>query len=235
MEQSLHKQLKARYGAGADCRMEATVAGFRIDAVEADGTLVEIQTAAIGPIRRKIERLAEQGHRIKVVKPVVARKRIIRRQSARGRVLGQRMSPKNGRLLDVFDDLVGAPHCFAISGVSLVVLEVSIEEIRVPGRRWPGYKVIDRRLLNVVSEHIIPRGLDLWNLLPNAEKLPARFTTRNVAELYGVPLWTAQRIAYCLHRAGAAARVGKQANRLIYEVPEEALARLTKKSPRVSA
>ena len=56
METSLHRQLKERYGPEAGGRLEVTLEGFRIDAVAADGALIEVQSGALGPLLAKLRR-----------------------------------------------------------------------------------------------------------------------------------------------------------------------------------
>ena len=57
METSLHRQLKEQYGPAAGGRLEVVLEGFRIDAVAADGDLVEVQSGPLGPLRAKLGRL----------------------------------------------------------------------------------------------------------------------------------------------------------------------------------
>ena len=52
METSLHRTLKESYGPHAGGRQEVSWLGFRVDAIGADGELVEIQSAALGPLRK---------------------------------------------------------------------------------------------------------------------------------------------------------------------------------------
>src|SRR6478752_3639699 len=101
METALHRQLKARFGPECGGRSEVALAGFRIDAVDPDGGLVEVQSGALGPLRGKLARLLSE-HRVRVVKPVVVARRIVRRARRDGADISARMSPKRGDLLDVF-------------------------------------------------------------------------------------------------------------------------------------
>lgn len=78
METSLHRQLKQIY-AGEAAQVEVRLAGYRIDAV-ADGELVEIQHGSLAAIRDKISRLLEK-HRVRIVKPIVASKVLVRCES----------------------------------------------------------------------------------------------------------------------------------------------------------
>ena len=214
MESSLHRRLKDRYGPEDGGRAEVVVAGFRVDAVAADGTLIEVQTGPLGPLRGKLRRLLD-GHRVRVIKPVVLTKRIVRRTRPEGRDLSSRLSPRRGAAVEVFDDLVGLVPLFPHASLRIDVLGVAIEEVRVPRRRWPGYRVVDRRLADVATTRPLARAADLWGLLPS--DLPSPFTTRELAEALDRPLGFAQRVAYCLRHAGAAAVIGKAGRSRVYE------------------
>ncbi len=96
METSLHRTLKESYGPHAGGRQEVSWLGFRVDAIGADGELVEIQSAALGPLRGKLARLLPAS-RMRIVKPVVVAKRVVRRARRDGADLSSRLSPKRGR------------------------------------------------------------------------------------------------------------------------------------------
>jgi hypothetical protein len=216
VETSLHRQLKEQYGKSAAGRVEVALEGFRIDAIAADGTLVEVQSGPLGPLQRKLRTLLPV-HVVRVIKPVVLRRRLIRRDRSDGADLSARLSPQKGALVDVFDDLVGLARLLSHPNLHVDVLAVDIDEIRLPRRRRPGYRVLDRRLSAVVATVPLRQGQDLWSLLPDA--LPCPFTTRDLAARLDRPLDFAQRVAYCLRWAGAARVVGKQGNRWMYDRP----------------
>src|SRR5207302_151250 len=117
----------------------------RIDAIAPDGTLIEVQTGALGPLREKLGRLL-RARRVRVIKPVVVTRRIVRRDRRDGPDLSARLSPRRGSPADAFDDLVGLARLFPDPNLRIDVVEVAIEEVRIPRRRRPGYAVIDRRL-----------------------------------------------------------------------------------------
>ena len=213
MEMSLHRELKARYGPERGGRSEVTFDAFRVDAVAADGVLVEVQSGALAPLRPKLRRLL-QGHRVLVVKPVVLTRRLIRRAGCDGTDLSARISPKRGTLVDVFNDLVGLAGVFPNRNLRVDVVAVEIDEVRISHRRRPGYAVADRRLRSVGASVALRDPDDLWALLPVA--VEGNFTTRDLAERLARPLDFAQRVAYCLRRAGEIARVGKKGNLLVY-------------------
>jgi hypothetical protein len=215
METSLHRALKDRYAQGEDHRREVVVEGFRVDAIDDAGRLVEIQSGALGPLRGKLRRLLPE-HRLRIVKPVVLRRRVVRTARRDGPIVSARRSPKQGSLIDVFDDLMGVVRVFPHSNLEIEVLAVTIDEVRVPRRRWPRYRVIDRCLGEIQGSTTLAHSADLWALLPASCAGLEPFTTLDLAQRLERPLWFAQRVAYCLRWTGAARVVGKSGNRLIY-------------------
>ena len=103
METSLHRQLKEHY-ARPHARYEVPVDGFRIDVVNGR-TLVEIQHGSLAAIRDKLRKLLKL-HMVHVVKPIVARKCLVKQSRKGGREESRRWSPKRGDLLSIFDELV---------------------------------------------------------------------------------------------------------------------------------
>lgn len=216
METSLHRELKALY-AGADAQ-EVRLGPYRIDAVR-DGELIEIQHASLAAIRDKAKALV-QTERLRIVKPVVGAKRIVKLKKRGGRIASTRKSPKRGRMIDAFGELVHFTRVFPHERLTVELLLVDVEEIRAPGhgrrRRWrrDDHVVVDRLLLEVRERVTLSASADLWGLIPG--KVPAPFDTRHLAEAADVPRWFAQQIAYCLHRCGATELVGKARNARLY-------------------
>jgi hypothetical protein len=219
METSLHRQLKERY-ADAGAQFEVRVGDFRIDAIRGR-RLVEIQHGALGAIRDKIRTLLAT-HWLLVVKPIVASKLLVKLAEKGGPVVGQRLSPKRGQILDLFDELVHFTHAFPHRRLTLEVPLVEIEERRYPGhgrrRRWSrsDFQIEDQLLVRVQETYRFRTAADLAALLPHG--LPQPFHTQHLAAQMNVPRFRAQRIAYCLHRMGALRQVGKQGNARLYEV-----------------
>lgn len=223
METSLHRDLKRLY-AGEAARCEVRLAGYRIDAIVGD-ELIEVQYGPLAAIRDKIARLLG-SHRVRVVKPIVARKTLVYRRRKAGKIARRRLSPKRGQLLDLFDELIHFTRVFPHPRLSLEVPLVEVEEWRYPGhgrRRWRrdgDFQVEDQRLIAIHSEHRFETTADLAALVSCA--LPVPFHTAHLAAGLGVPRWSAQRIAYCLHRMGALNQVGKQRNAWLYEFVDTA-------------
>jgi hypothetical protein len=215
METSLHRALKDQYGSGSGGRSEVTLKGFRIDAVDGAGLLVEIQSGPLGPLRAKLGRLLPE-HRVRVVKPVVLERRVVTRARTDGPNLSARRSPKCGAVVDLFEDLVGLARILPDPNLDIEVLPVSIDEIRVSRRHRPGYRIVDRRLVEILGKLSIERPADLWKLLPQSHDWAEPFTTADVARRIDRPLWLAQRVAYCLRLSEAAQVVGKRGNHRLY-------------------
>ena len=219
METSLHQQLKAHY-AGDDGEVEVRRGRYRIDVVRGD-LLIEVQHAGLAAIRDKIRALCEERHRVLVVKPIVARRRIVKLDRPGGEIVSQRWSPKRGSTYDLFDDLVHFTRTFPHPRLTIETPLVEVEEIRCPGhgrkRRWRlnDHVVEDQRLSSVGEALRFSKAADLWQLVPG--KLPKEFDTAELAAAMGAPRWMAQRAAYALREMGAVRQIGKRGGAWLYE------------------
>jgi hypothetical protein len=216
METSLHRQLKALYCTGA-ARQEVRVDGFRIDAVDR-GRLIEIQQASLGSLRDKVRTLL-CSHDVTVVKPLAARKLLVRRKRAGGAVLSSRYSPRRETILDLFSDLVHFVGVFPHPRLTLEVVFTLQEEHRAPSRkrRWrgPDFRVLDRLLVGIEGRLTLKHSHDLARLLPPG--LGEVFSTEEIARQAPMPRWLAQKMAYCLRKTGAVDIAGKRGNALLYQ------------------
>jgi hypothetical protein len=224
METSLHRQLKALY-AESDDRTEIRFGRFRIDAVRGD-ELIEIQHGPLAAIKSKVTSLLAH-HRVRVVKPIVLRKQLVKRAARGRRVVDRRMSPKRGSLLELFHDMVYFSRVFPHPNLMLEVPLVAVEEWRYPGhgrRRWRrqrDYQIEDQKLLQVAAVHCFRTARDLATLLP--ADLPSPFHTQHLAQALQIAPWFARQIAYSLRETGALKNVGKSRNWLLYQfVPQAA-------------
>jgi hypothetical protein len=194
-EGPLHRELKTLL-ADAGSRFEVRVDGFVIDLVRADGELVEIQTGGFSPLRTKLDALLDR-HRVRIVHPVPAERRIVRIDED-GTVLSTKRSPKKPGAAAIFEGLVSFPTLLSHPHLTIEVLLCREDHVRAPsprrGRRYlrdPG----ERRLVDILSRVELASAADAARLIP-AFDVP--FTTRELAAAMRVPLPLAQKAAACL-------------------------------------
>ncbi len=217
METTLHRQLKALYATRAS-QQEVSVDGYRIDAV-VDGRLVEIQYGSLGAIRDKVRALLV-NHTVLVVKPLAARKFLVKRKRRGGRVQSSRYSPSRKTHFDLFDDLVHFVDVFPHPRLTLEVVLTEQEEHRLPSRKRrrfsKDYRVEDRRLRSIDGRFELRTAEDLAAMLPAGLAEP--FSTEDIARLAEIPRWLAQKMAYCLRETSAVQVIGKRGNTLLYRL-----------------
>lgn len=218
-ERSLHAALKAWYAQPGD-REEVAVDGYHIDLVRGD-LLIEIQTRGFAAMKRKLADLLER-HRVRLVHPISREKWIVKLLRDGLRERSRRKSPKRGRMLHLFDELVSLPTLPAHANLELQVLIIQEEEIRRPAprtrRRWRrDWTVHDRRLVEVLEIHDFIGPEDFVRLLPPT--VPPDFTTEHLATEMCIHRSLAQKIAYCLRHMRAIEPVGKQGNAVVYRRP----------------
>ena len=196
-EGPLHAAVKHALVRDGD-RLEVPMGRFVIDLVRADGELVEVQTGAFGPLGPKLDALLD-AHRMRIVHPVAAERRIVR-VDAEGELVGSpRRSPRKGGLVDVFDKLVAFPSLLAHPNLTLEVLLCREDHVRGPEpvrRRRRTKDAGQRRLTAVLGSVEVRAPQDLLGLLPALPDAP--FSTRELGAVLGVPLVLSQRTAYCL-------------------------------------
>ena len=157
-------------------------------------------------------------YRLRLIYPIAAEKWIIKLPKDNQSPLSRRKSPKRGRYLDIFNELVSIPKVIADPHFSLEVVLIQEEEIRqhTPGKRWrrKGWGTAERTLLRVVEQRVFKSPDDLRALIPTSLAEP--FTTRSLATELQAPRRLAQKTAYCLRAMGVIQRIGKQGNAYLY-------------------
>ena len=221
METALHRQLKMNYATSSE-KTEVTVHGYRIDAIGKRGELIEIQHASLGALRDKTRcLLSEQTKRVRIVKPIIARKTLVTLDGPGGEVLRRRLSPKRGDVLDIFLDLVHFGTVFPHPKLILEVVLIEAEETRIDRarpsrRRGKRFRTLEQSLVGIEARFEFSKLSDLLALLP-IDQLPQPFDTAELAAAMQKPRWHAQKVAYCLRQSGAATLVGKRGNSQLYE------------------
>ena len=221
-EGPLHAAVKAVLAQPGD-RFEVPVGRFVIDLVRADGELVEVQTGGFGALGRKLDALLDE-HRVRVVHPVAAERRIVR-VDEHGEVASVRRSPKRATAVDVFDKLVAFPSLLTHPNFTIEVLLLREDHVRAGrqlasrGRtRDPG----ERRLVEVLDRVEFRRPNDVLGVLPTLPSEP--FSTRELASLLGCSVLLAQRTAYCLRMINIVEPAGKRGRTPLHRrTPEGAL------------
>jgi hypothetical protein len=216
-EGPLHAAVKTLLAEPGD-RLEVPVKRFVIDLVRADGELVEVQTGGFGPLGRKLDALLDE-HRIRVVYPVAAERRIIR-VDEHGEVLGSRRSPKRETAVAVFDKLVAFPSLLTHPNLTIEVLLLREDHIRDPQPTTKRRRTRDsgqRRLVEVLDRVAFRTPQDVLAALPALP--PEPFTTRELAALLGCTTVLAQRTLYCLRAIGIVESAGKRGRAPLYRMP----------------
>ena len=215
-EKSLHSALKAWCLQPGD-RTELPVDRYIIDIVRGD-LLIEIQTRNFSAIKAKLRKLTSQ-YPVRLIYPIAQQKWIVKLPSDDHEEQRRRKSPKRGTLFHIFDELVSFPELLANRNFSLHILSIHEEEVRRHdkhrGWRRKGWVTHERRLVDVVEEHLFENPKDIEFLIPT--NLPDTFTTADLANALNIPRHSAQKMAYCLDRMNLLTRTGKRGNAIVYQ------------------
>lgn len=214
-ERSLHAALKQWVAQPKD-RFEVPLNGFVIDLVRGE-QLIEIQTRNFSAIRDKLSSLLKQ-HKVHLLHPVTSEKWVVQVDASGTKVTSRRKSPYQGKLTDLFEELVRIPELMAHENFSLEVLFINEEEVRCRDGKGSKHRkrvsVVDRRLLQVVESFQFRETTDLLNFIPPAINQP--FSNKDLAAALGLPLHRCRQITYCLRKMGAITQVGKIRNELLF-------------------
>ena len=223
METSLHQRMKRIY-ADDESQIEQKLGRYIIDVLR-DDELVEVQFSSLSSINRKVRDLLNKNHKVRVVKPLVMRKQLVRCAGKGERVVSRRKSPKQGNLLDIFEELIYFTRVFPHRNLVLEVPLIHIEEWSFPTppsqkrRRRPPkkYTVEDQRLVELVETHEFRTSQDLTKLLP--KDIPQPFDTAELAKAMETKRLVAQKVAYCMKHMKAIITAGKKGNAILYRLP----------------
>ena len=220
-ERSLHRALKRRY-AGRGGAAEVAVGDYVADVVLGD-RIVEIQTGSFSSLRHKLPRLLAE-HPVTLVHPIARDRFIVRLEHApedvaeHAKLAPRRRSPKHGSPFDVFHALTGIPTLLDHPNLTLDIVMVIDEDLRVPysgrRRRSRDWVSVDRRLLEVEETRTIDGMADLFAMVD--PELPEAFTSRNLSEAMGSSRRLGQRAAFCFREAGVSEVCGKRDRFVLY-------------------
>ncbi len=213
---SLHSEVIDWYSVSGD-ELEVKVDDFIIDILR-DKLLIEIQTSNFSAIKKKLIKLLI-NKQVRLVYPIAKLKWIVH-VSKSGEFVRRRKSPKNGKLIDLFYELVHTPNLIRNENFSFEVLLIEEEELRCNDGKgsWKrrGVSIKDRKLLKVYDRFVFENSRDFLRLLPNDMIGP--FTNKFLAMKLGISIRLAQKITYCLRKMGAISIAGKKRKKLLFNV-----------------
>jgi len=190
---------------------------YVVDIVRGD-LLIEIQIENFSAIRKKLRTLTRE-HRVRVVYPISLEKMIVN-VTLSGEVLSRRRSPKRGRLIDLFYELVRVPDLFNEDNFSMEILMIKEEEVRCDDGQgsWKrrGASIKDRKLISIIERAEFMNKTDFLKFLP--EYLPPPFTNRSLAESLDISMVLSRKITYSLRKMGLIREVGKKGRISLFEV-----------------
>jgi hypothetical protein len=235
-ESTLHAQLKQLY-AGTGGQIEVPVESYICDCRTGYGELIEIQTGSFGPLKNKLQQIA-QNYRVKIVHPII-RSRFIETYSADKVLLRKRQSPRKGNSWDLFKALIYAPELILHKNISLELVALDITETRIEDGngswRRKGISLYDKKLLTLHDTRLLHYPDDYEDFIPFT--IEETFTIRDffnrckdirtakkpIAEqVFSEPTEepltypTAQKAIYVLHRIGILERIGRKGNSYLY-------------------
>lgn len=218
-EKSLHSSIKQWYAVPGD-RLEVKVDKYIIDLVRED-SLIEIQTKNFSAIGNKLRQLVKYN-KVMLVHPIAVEKYIITMESSE-EIISRRKSPKKGKLIDLFDELVRIPDLIAEENFTLEILMTKEEEIRcTDGKgswRRKGISIKDRKLVEVIEKVTFKGKMDFLIFMP--KELPQNFTNKELAKILKVTVYKARKITYCFRKMNIIKEVGKLRNEIIFARVDE--------------
>ena len=215
-EYSLHAEIKEWYSAQRD-DIEVKVDDFIVDVVR-DGLLIEIQTGNLSAIKKKLCKLL-LTNQVRLVYPIAKVKWIVYVSNS-GAFVRKRRSPKRGKLIDLFIEMVHLSDLINDENFSFEVLLVEEEELRCDDGKgsWRrrGVSIKDRKLLRVFDRLVFEGRTDFLKILP--DNLDGSFTNRVLAKKLGISIRLAQKITYCLRKMNVLIIEGKKKRQLLFKV-----------------
>ena len=216
-EYSLHSEIKKWYSISKDDLEVKVKDGFIIDVIR-NNLLIEIQTKNFSAIKKKLNKLIVDKQ-VRLVYPIAKVKWIIY-VSNLGTVISKRKSPKKGKLVDLFYELIHLSYLVKNSNFSFEVLLIEEEEVRCNDGngswRRRGISIKDRKLLTVFNRVVFDNSQNFLRFLPVA--ISESFTNKLLAKKLGVSIRLAQKITYCLRKMDLISIIDKKRKELVFTV-----------------
>lgn len=182
--------------------------------------VVEIQTRSLYSLGKKLERLLPD-YPVTVVVPVVRRKSLVWMDPETGEAAPPRKSPRVGGFADVFGELFRLDPFLGHPRLTMLFVEVDVEEYRIRDGWGNGGKRGSHRAERIPTAMgrrlEVNAPLDYASLLP--EGLPDPFTTADLRKCGRLSAKKAGDAVRTLYRLGALERTGKKSNAYLYRIP----------------
>ncbi|HCQ88735.1 MAG TPA: hypothetical protein DIU45_01915, partial [Clostridium sp.] len=157
------------------------------------------------------------NNKIVLVHPIAAEKTIIL-LSEDGQVISKRKSPKKGRVIDFFDELVSIPHLALEKNLEIEILLTKEKEIRIKdGKgsfRRRGVSIGDKLLIDIIDKYRFKSEEDYYSFLP--KDLPSKFTNKELSLNLNIPINKIRKMTYSLKKMGLIEEVGKSGRELLF-------------------
>jgi len=181
--------------------------------------IYEIQTRQFNKLRAKLDALLPQ-YPVTIVYPIPARKWLVWLDPQNGELTRPRLSPRRGRFNDVFFELYRIKSHLSDPNLSLLILQIDLEEYRLLNGwsrdRKRGSWRNDRLPLNLEDELFI-EGPDAYHRLLPAD-LPDCFTSAGFAKAVRMSDRRAQTALNVLLSLGVVEVCGKEGRRRLYRL-----------------
>lgn len=218
-EKALHAVVK-QYLETDPAWHEQKLGTFVVDIFTGD-RIYEIQTRQFNKLNAKLAFLLPK-YPVTVVYPMPARKWLIWLDPENGELTRPRLSPRRGQYHDVFYELYRIKPHLSHPNLSLLVLQVDLEEYRLLNGwshdRKRGSWRNDRLPLSLEGELLLAKPADYGLLLP--EGLPECFTSADFAKAARVSDARAQTALNVLTSLQVVTVCGKQGRRRLYQLTD---------------
>ena len=161
-EKGIHAVLKRYYQPEAAAR-EVRVGRFVADAVSPDGSVLEVQTGRLAPLRRKLPALLDR-YEVTVVHPLLRVRRVRAVDPQTGELSARRVCGKPETVWNFFYELPPLLPFLQRPNLHFVLPVIETEELRVKGSRR-GARV-DRLPSALCGEYRFRNAQDFLSLLP---------------------------------------------------------------------
>lgn len=218
-EKTLHALIK-NYLEPDEAKQEIRVGTYYADIYNGE-EIIEIQTRQFNKLRDKLE-VFLQEYPVRVVYPVLGKKRLYWIDRESGEVSPGRVSPRKGTVYELCAELYKIKGYLKNPNLRLQALVLEAEEYRYldgwSRDRKKGATHYDRIPTKLTDELCIDTLRDYRKFLPQG--LPEEFGSREFAASARISRSLAQIVLNILFEVGTVERIGKQGNAWIYRAGE---------------